>query len=151
MYLVHCKCAQGCTWICDLCILTTYTPLTAIRQTKPLQKQQQFPDLYAPVPILSLQWRHNERNGVSNHQHHDCLLNRYSRRRSTKTSKLRVTILCAGNSPVTGEFPAQRTSNAENVSTCLNSVDTQAPCGINFQRITLIYHIFTHNLWLPKW
>ena len=40
----------------------------------------------------------------------------YSRRRSKKTSKLRVTGLCAGNSPVTGEFPAQRASNAENVS-----------------------------------
>ena len=38
----------------------------------------------------------------------------YSRRRSKKTSKLRVTGLCAGNSPVTGEFPAQRASNAEN-------------------------------------
>ena len=24
----------------------------------------------------SLQWRHNERDGVSNHQPHDCLLNR---------------------------------------------------------------------------
>ena len=30
--------------------------------------------------------------------------------------KLRVTGLCAGNSPVTGEFPAQSASNAENVS-----------------------------------
>ena len=30
--------------------------------------------------------------------------------------KLHVTGLCVGNSPVTGEFPAQRTSNAENVS-----------------------------------
>ena len=40
----------------------------------------------------------------------------YSRRRSNKTSKLRVTGLCAGNSLVTGEFPAQRASNAENVS-----------------------------------
>ena len=30
--------------------------------------------------------------------------------------KPRVTGLCAGNSPVTGEFPAQRASNAENVS-----------------------------------
>ena len=38
------------------------------------------------------------------------------RRRSKKTSKLRVTGLCAGNSSVTGEFPAQKTSNAENVS-----------------------------------
>ena len=32
------------------------------------------------------------------------------------TSKLRVTGLCAGNSPVPGEFPAQMDSNAENVS-----------------------------------
>ena len=36
--------------------------------------------------------------------------------RSKKTSKLRVTGLCGGNSPVTGEFPAQMASNAENVS-----------------------------------
>ena len=35
---------------------------------------------------------------------------------SKKTSKLRVTGLCAGNSPGTGEFPAQGASNAENVS-----------------------------------
>ena len=55
-------------------------------------------------------------DGVSNHQPYDCSLNRLFRRRSKKTSKLRVTGLCAGNSPVTGEFPAQRASNAENVS-----------------------------------
>ena len=40
----------------------------------------------------------------------------YSRHRSKKTSKLCVTGLCEGNSPVTSEFPAQRASNAENVS-----------------------------------
>ena len=34
----------------------------------------------------------------------------------SKTSKLHVTGLCVGNSPVTSEFPAQRASNAENVS-----------------------------------
>ena len=45
-----------------------------------------------------------------------CLLNRLFRRRSKKTSKLRVTGLCAGNLPVTSEFPAQMASNAENVS-----------------------------------
>ena len=64
----------------------------------------------------TLLWRHNGRNGVSNHQSHDSLLNCLFRRRSKKTSKLRVTGLCAGNSPGTGEFPAQMTSNAENVS-----------------------------------
>ena len=46
----------------------------------------------------------------------DYLLNRLFRRRSKKTSKLRVTGLCEGKSPVTGEFPVQRGSNAENVS-----------------------------------
>ena len=65
---------------------------------------------------ISLQWRHNGRDCVSNHQPHDCLLNHLFRRRSKKTSKLRVSALCAGNSPVTGEFPAQMVSNAENVS-----------------------------------
>ena len=64
----------------------------------------------------SLQWRHHERDSVSNHQPHDCLLNRLFGRRSKKTWKLHVTGLCAGNSPVTGEFPAQRASYAENVS-----------------------------------
>ena len=46
----------------------------------------------------------------------DCLLNRLFRRRSKKTSKLRVAGLCEGNSPVTGEIPAQMASNGENVS-----------------------------------
>ena len=64
------------------------------------------------MPLL---WRHNGPDGVSNHQPHHCLLNRLFRRRSGKTSKLRVTYLCAGNSPGTGEFPAQMASNAENV------------------------------------
>ena len=65
---------------------------------------------------ITLQWRHNGCDSVSNHQPHDCFLNRLFRRRSKKTSKLSVTGLCAGNSPVSGEFPAQRASNAENVS-----------------------------------
>ena len=61
----------------------------------------------------TLQWRHNGHDSVSNHQPLDCLLDRLFRRRSKKTSKLRVTGLCAGNSPGTGEFPAQMASNAE--------------------------------------
>ena len=64
----------------------------------------------------TLQWCHNGRDGVWNNQPHDCLLNRLFWRRSKKTSKLRVTGLCAGNSPVTGEFPVQRASNVNNVS-----------------------------------
>ena len=48
---------------------------------------------------IPLHWRHNDHGGVLNHQPHDCLLNRLFRRRWKKTSKLRVTGLCAGNSP----------------------------------------------------
>ena len=56
-----------------------------------------------PFSIELLKWRHIERDGVSNHQPHDCLLNRLFRRKSKKTSKLRVSGLCEGNSPVTGD------------------------------------------------
>ena len=48
----------------------------------------------------TLQWRHNRRDGVSNRQPHDCLLNRLIRRRSKKTSKLRVTGLGIHRGPV---------------------------------------------------
>ena len=91
------------------------------------------------VYSLSLQWRHNGRDGVSNHQPHDCLLNRLFRRRSKKTSKLRGTGLCAGNSPVTGEFPAQMASNAENVSIWWRNHDDYS--GVT---IAMTYHLGNH-------
>ena len=69
-----------------------------------------------PSCYHALQWRHNERNGVSNHQRMCCLLSGLFRRRSKKTSKYCVTGLCERNSPVIGEFPAQRDSNVKNVS-----------------------------------
>ena len=66
--------------------------------------------------IWTTHWRHDRCDCASNHQPHDCLLNHLFIRRSNKTSKLRVTGLCAWNSPVTGEFRAQMATNAENVS-----------------------------------
>ena len=48
---------------------------------------------------MTSHWRHNDHDGVSNHQPQGCLRNRLFRRRSKKTSKLRVTGLCVGNSP----------------------------------------------------
>ena len=56
----------------------------------------------------SLEWPHNERDGVSNPRRPECLLNGLLRRRSKKKSKLRV--------PVIGGFPSQRARDAENVS-----------------------------------
>ena len=64
---------------------------------------------------LSLRWRHNGHDGVSNHQPHDCLPNRLFRPRSRKTSKLCVTGLCE---EFTGDrwIPRTKASNAENIS-----------------------------------
>ena len=62
-------------------------------------------DIQTKEHIISLHWRHNDHDGVSNHQPHGCLLNRLFRRRSKKTSKLCVTGLYVGNSPVPVNSP----------------------------------------------
>ena len=64
---------------------------------------------------VCIKWRHDERHGVSNQRRLECLLNRLFRRLSKKTSKLRVTGIREGKSPVTGKFFTRRASNAENI------------------------------------
>ena len=59
-------------------------------------------------------WRHKERDGVSNHRHLNCLFNRLFRCRSKKISKLCFSVGGIHRWPV--NFPAQKASNAENVS-----------------------------------
>ena len=54
-----------------------------------------YPNLFYHM-FNALQWRHNEHDSVSNHQPHECLLNRLFGRISKKTSKLHFTGLCAG-------------------------------------------------------
>ena len=66
--------------------------------------------------LYTLQWRHNGRDGVSNHQPHECLFNRLFKAQIKENINTPRHWLCDGNSPVTGEFPAQMVSNAENVS-----------------------------------
>ena len=69
-------------------------------------------DSHSATWNISLQWRHNGPDGVSNHQPYHCLLNRLFKRRSKKTSNLLVTGLLRGihrwpgNSPHKG--PATR-------------------------------------------
>ena len=62
--------------------------------------------------ILSFKVIH-KRDGVSNNRRLHRLLNCWFWRRSKNTSKLRVTGLCEGNSPVTGEIPTKRANDAE--------------------------------------
>ena len=54
---------------------------------------------------ITLQWCHNEHDGILNNWHLNCLLNRLFRHRSKKTSKLHVTGLCEANPPVTVDSP----------------------------------------------
>ena len=97
---------------------------------------------------LSLQWRHNERNGVSKQQPRDCLLRRLLRLRSKKISKLRFTGLCARNSPMTGEFPAPVTpkmfpfDDVIMISSCIANYEQQ----LNYWVITIIHDVVSHGM-----
>ena len=66
------------------------------------------------LACLSLQRLHNEHTGIPNHLPHDCLLNRLFKAQIKEN--IRNTGLFEGISPMTGELPAQRASNGENVS-----------------------------------
>ena len=95
----------------------------------------------------TLFWRHNRRDGVSNHKPHHCLVNRLFRYRSKETSKLRDTGLCARNSPVTGEVPSQIDSNAYNASIWYDNVimimeSNHSPVNC---KVKLVIHSQTSN------
>ena len=64
-------------------------------------------------------------------------------------SKLHITGLCEGNSPVTGEFPAQRASNAENVSIWWRHHGPLL-CWIHSTRHEICICIF-YQFWTPIW
>ena len=100
----------------------------------------------------ALQWRHNDRDGVLNHRRPDCLLKTLFRRRSKKTSKLRVTGLCEVNPPVTGGFPSQRASNAENVSIWWHHHGVWYVNRIAYILLTTISNAFSwkKDIWFSK-
>ena len=116
-----------------------------------------------PRAYLTLQWRHNGHDDISNHRHLDCVCNRLFRHRLKKTSKLHVTGLCNGNSLMTSEYPAQRVSNAENVSIWWHHVlgkPQQLSCSdmskivtwvkIGAKRIFTRFKLWAHYLFV-KW
>ena len=102
---------------------------------------------FCHIIIITLLWRHNERDSVSNHQLHDYLLNRLFRRRSRKTSKLRVTGLCAGHSPKTGDYLIKTFMSVplllpRNVWTCN---------AIIFQHIIKLFWTVWYMYWETFW
>ena len=81
------------------------------------------------------------------------LFNRLFRHRSEKTSKLHVTGLCAGNSPGTGEFPAQMASYAENASIWrrhhVATILFRTPSANIASRPSYLSYIFAWHISLP--
>ena len=78
-------------WICDPCLYCFFEPRGLLLDCGKF--------VGCACARNALVRRHNGHSSVSNHQPHDCLHNRLFRRRSQKTSKLRATGLCVGNSP----------------------------------------------------
>ena len=58
-----------------------------------------IPQIRAKVPERSLQWRHNERDGVANHKPHDCILNRLFK------AHVKLNIKAPPHWPLWGVFP----------------------------------------------
>ena len=94
----------------------------------------------------ALQWRHNERDGVSNHQRLGCLLNRLVRRRSKKPSKLLITGFVRGihrwpvNSPHKG--PVTRKMLPLDDVTIGHHVESS---------IDIEYHFYAKKLFYANW
>ena len=112
-------------------------------------------DQYCPMFMmrkyiyLTLQWRHNELDGVSDHHYHDYLLNRLftDQRKHQSPSSLAFFV---GNSPVTGEFTAQMASNAETVHLMTSSwASTQRNEHITLPGSDTCRHVQRKCLW-PK-
>ena len=128
--------------------------VTPIRHKPPIiqyhmlfsQDRVRSPRLSVCTQLVSLHWRHMSELASQITSLAIVYSTVKSRRRSKKTSKLHVTDLCAANSPVTGEYPAQRASNAENVSIWWRHhwVRRVYICNIALQKLYQLYQlIFT--------
>ena len=85
-----CKLVRKCTFHAVIWLNATSTTIArTISCNKSALSKHNF-----LFPRHSSEWRHNERDGVSNHRHLDCLIKRLFRRRSKKTAKVRVIGLC---------------------------------------------------------
>ena len=69
---------------------------------------------FSSLRSITLQWCHNDHHGVSNHLHSTVCLNVYLNYHQRQTKPV-LLALCEWNPPVTGGFPSQMASNAENV------------------------------------
>ena len=103
--------------------------------------------MYLQLVFTTLQWRHNAHNGVSNTN----LSIVYSTVHSgaVKENIKAAPLAFVGNSPVTGEFPAQSASNAKNVSIWWrhhDKTDSQATMYHNGQLMRFSHMLYNFEL-----
>ena len=104
-----------------------------------------------------LQWRHNDHDGVSNHQPHCCLLNCLFRRGSKKTSKLRVTGLCVGNSlgpvnsPNKGPVTLKMFPFDDVIMTSQKTISSRIDEPTNYQEILGCEPVDSYRTHFVKW
>ena len=75
---------------------------------------------------ISLQWHHNECDGISNHWRLDLFTQPFVQAEIKEDIRAPRHWPLWGNSPVTSEFPSQRVSNAEKVFTWWHRMETRA-------------------------
>ena len=103
--------------------------------------------IWRQISLTSLQWLHNERDGVSNYRRHDCLLKRLFRRRSKKTSKFRVTGICEGNSPVNSPHKGPVTRKMFPFDDVIMNVESCNGMTLNRSKATGQTDVLTNHAW----
>ena len=124
------------------------------------------PYVHLPRSVTALQWRHNGSDNVSNHQPHDCLLNRYSDADKKNIKAPRHWPLCGEftgdqwilctNGQLRGKCFHMMTSSWPNVS-CLHQdweseVGHSDPILVKFEPNMLGNPLFIYQLssWIPQ-
>ena len=99
---------------------------------------------------MTLQWHYNERDGVSNHRRLHCLLNCWFRQRVKENTKNPRRWPLCGNSPLTGEFPAQKQWGGKCFHLMTSKLSKQEfkHCDIYY---TLLCNLSTTVVWSMVW
>ena len=111
------------SWSIRICLF-----IHPLRHPPHLESCWYWPDCFDWIQDASytLQWRHNERDGVSNHRHLDCLLNRLFRGESTGDKGPVTWTMFPFDDVVMNALCCNR-----NVHACVYFCHKMAHCGVN--------------------
>ena len=145
--LVHVTVWRRTNRMFNICTRNNEFPDTNMQiETSMSYKLHVYPPLIAlppPPPPPASQWRHNERDGVSNHQPRDCLLNHLFK------AQIKENIKAPRHWPLCGEFTGDRASNVQNVSIwwrhhgCYQFCRVSSSCTVDLTATPFFYFFFS--------